>query len=98
MKNENTKITQEREQFRTTIPKKLMQESGKNKGDIVEWKNKKGKLSASVISHEEFMKKVEEETSHPAQVKKAMKCKHCDGTTKCNFCGSKGSKFGARKE
>ena len=43
-----TSITKEREQYRTTIPKKLLKESKKGKGDIVEWEIEKGKLKAEV--------------------------------------------------
>lgn len=71
MKKE-TIITQERDQFRTTIPKKLMEESNKKKGDVAEWVLKKGKLTANIISHKEFMKKVKEANKLESKTKDAL--------------------------
>jgi len=51
-KTMKTTITKEREQYRTTIPKKLLEESDNGKGDKVEWELKKGKLKAEVKKHE----------------------------------------------
>ncbi len=70
-KNMRTKITKERDQYRTTVPKKLMEESGRKKGDVVEWENKKGKLIARVMSHKEFLEEVKEATSLRAKTKDA---------------------------
>jgi len=70
-----TKITKEREQYRTTIPKKLLEESNKGKGDVAEWELKKGKLSATVISHEEFIEKVRVANSLPSKTKDALNVK-----------------------
>jgi len=67
-----TKITKERDQHRTTIPKKLLEESKKGKGDVVNWDVKKGKLSAEVMSHKEFMKLAKEENSLPAKTQRAL--------------------------
>ena len=67
-----TSITKEREQYRTTVPKKLLEKSNNKKGDIVEWKIKKGNLGASVISHEEFMKKIEESQKLENRTKDAL--------------------------
>jgi len=67
-----TTITKERDQHRTTIPKKLLEESKNGKGDIVNWDIKKGKLSAKVMTHEEFMEEVAEESSLPAKTCRAL--------------------------
>ena len=57
---ETTKIIKDQKQTRTTIPSKLVKEAGVESGHRAEWKIKKGKLSADVISHNEFMEKVAE--------------------------------------
>ena len=67
-----TTITKERNQHRTTIPKKLLDESKKGKGDVVNWDVKKGKLSAEVMTHKEFMKLAKEENSLPAKTCRAL--------------------------
>jgi bifunctional DNA-binding transcriptional regulator/antitoxin component of YhaV-PrlF toxin-antitoxin module len=64
-----TTITKEREQYRTTIPKKLLEESKNGKGDAVKWDLKRGKLSAKVMSNKEFLKLVKDESSLPSQTK-----------------------------
>lgn len=55
-----TKIIKDQKQTRTTVPAKMVKEAGVETGHIAKWSLKKGKLSAEIISHEEFMKKVEE--------------------------------------
>lgn len=67
-----TKIIKDQKQTRTTIPAKLVKQAGVKTGHVAEWKIKKGKLSADVMSHEEFMELAEEESSLPAQTKKAL--------------------------
>ena len=42
---------------------------------MAEWKMKKGKLSATVLSHEEFMEKVEDAKKIENRTKKSMTVK-----------------------
>lgn len=70
---ETTKIIKDQKQTRTTIPSKLVKEARIETGHRAEWKLKKGKLSAEVMSHEEFMKKVEESQKYGNRSKKYFK-------------------------
>ncbi len=67
MEKQNTKIIKDQKQTRTTIPAKLVKEAGVETGHVAEWELKDGKLSAEIISHEDFMKKVVKANSLPAQ-------------------------------
>lgn len=67
-----TKIIKDKKQTRTTIPAKLVEEAGVESGHVADWKIKKGRLRAEVMSHEEFMEEVGEESSLPAQTKEAL--------------------------
>jgi len=67
-----TTITKERNQHRTTIPKKLLEKSKKGKGDVVSWNVRGGKLSAKVMSNKEFLELVKDETSLQSQTKRAL--------------------------
>lgn len=48
MEKKVTKITREREQTRTTIPKKFVDEFEITKKDKIEWSNKSGKLKGKL--------------------------------------------------
>lgn len=69
---ETTKIIKDKKQTRTTVPAKMVKEAGIETGHVAHWKLKKGKLSAKVMSHEEFMEEVAEAKSLPAQTKQAL--------------------------
>lgn len=55
---ETTKIIKDQKQTRTTVPAKMVKEAGVETGHIAHWKLKKGKISADIMSHEEFLKAV----------------------------------------
>lgn len=67
-----TKIIKDKKQTRTTVPADLVKEAGVETGHVANWEIKKGKLSAEVMSHKDFMKEVEKESSLPAQTKKPL--------------------------
>lgn len=67
MEKQNTKIIKDQKQTRTTIPAKLVKEAGVETGHVAEWELKDGRLSADVMSHDEFVKEVAEKTM-PLQV------------------------------
>lgn len=71
-----TKIIKDQKQTRTTIPAIFVKEAGVETGHVAEWQLKKGKLSAKVMSHEEFIKGVKDDSSLPAQTRKAMSDEH----------------------
>lgn len=48
MEKKATKITQERQQTRATIPKQFVDEFDITKKDKIEWNNKSGKLSGKL--------------------------------------------------
>jgi len=64
---ETTKIIKDQKQTRTTVPAKLVKEAGVETGHIAHWKLKKGKLSADIMSHKEFMEGVGKDTSLHSQ-------------------------------
>ena len=67
-----TKIIKDNKQTRTTVPADLVKGAGVESGHMAEWKLKKGRLSASVISHKEFMEKVDEAKRIENRTKKTM--------------------------
>lgn len=73
---EITKIIKDQKQTRTTVPAKLVREAGVETGHVAQWSLKKGKLSARVMSHEEFMEGVKDDTSLPAQTNDVMSNEH----------------------
>ena len=69
---ETTKIIIDQKQTRTTIPTKMVKEAGVESGHVAQWKINKGKLSAKVMSHKEFMKLAKSENSLPAKTSRAL--------------------------
>lgn len=70
-----TKIIKDQKQTRTTIPHILVKEANIESGHMAEWELKKGKLSANIISHKEFMKKVAEARKIENRTKNALEVK-----------------------
>lgn len=52
MEKRNTKITQDKTQTRSTIPKKFVEEFNVTKKDEIEWNNKNGKLKGELKKNE----------------------------------------------
>lgn len=52
MEKKQTKITQDKTQTRSTIPKKFVEEFEVTKKDKVEWSNSKGKLKGELKKDE----------------------------------------------
>ena len=73
---ETTKIIKDKKQTRTTVPARMVKEAGVETGHVAQWSLRKGKLSAKVMSHEEFMEGVKNDTSLPAQTNEAMSNEH----------------------
>ena len=71
-----TKIIKDQKQTRTTIPAKMVKEAGVETGHIAHWKLKKGKLSADIMSHDEFMNGVGKDSSLHSQTSEAMSNEH----------------------
>jgi len=67
-----TKIIKDQKQTRTTVPADFVKKAGVETGHMAEWKLKKGKLSATVLSHDEFMEKVEDAKKIENKTKKSM--------------------------
>lgn len=73
---ETTKIIKDQKQTRTTVPAKMVKEAGVETGHVAHWKLKKGKISADIMSHEEFLKAAEKDSSIPSQTHNAMADEH----------------------
>lgn len=71
---EITKIIKDQKQTRTTIPAKMVKEAGVETGHVAHWKLKKGKLSAKIMSHDEFMKAAKKDTSLHSQSNTDLNC------------------------
>ncbi len=69
---ETTKIIKDQKQTRTTIPAKMVKEAGVETGHVAHWKLKKGQISAKIMSHEEFLKAAEKDSSVPSQTNNAL--------------------------
>ena len=52
MENKTTKITQDKTQTRSTIPKKFVEKYSVTKEDSVEWSDSDGKLKGELKKHE----------------------------------------------
>ena len=69
---ETTKIIKDQKQTRTTIPAKMVKEAGVETGHVAHWKLKTGKISANIMSHEEFLKAAEKDSSVSSQTHNAL--------------------------
>ncbi len=69
---ETTKIIKDQKQTRTTIPAKMVKEAGVETGHVAHWKLKKGKISAKIMSHEEFLKAAKKDSSVNSQTHNAL--------------------------
>ena len=69
---ETTKIIKDQKQTRTTVPARMVKEDGVETGHVAHWKLNKGKISADIMSHEEFLKAVAKDTEVRSQVHNAL--------------------------
>ncbi len=69
---EITKIIKDKKQTRTTVPARMVKEAGVESGHVAHWKLKKGQISAKIMSHEEFLKAAEKDSSVNSQTYNAL--------------------------
>ena len=67
-----TKITQDKTQTRSTIPKKMVEKHNVTKKDSIVWNDKGGKLKGVLKTHKEFMEDAKFANSLPAQTARAL--------------------------
>lgn len=67
-----TKITQDKTQTRSTIPKQMVDKHNVTKKDSIVWNDRGGKLKGTLKSHKEFMEDAKAANSLPAQTCRAL--------------------------